>query len=246
MSRLPSVKLGVAYLGAVLSVAVVVQLVKFISYLPASATPLPDEPSSQERPSTAWVVLHNVSLICCFLFLHSALADSAVKGFFERWGLRDQQRSIYVIVTCISLQFLLYSWQPTPWFVLWNLNINSNHWLWWMYTILHVYIWILVYAGNLMLDVPELLGIKQVIYSNVELQNPENYKSSSLQRLRKHMNHTSFLGFSILFWVYPLMRLDRVIFAVLLQLYMVINWNPDSQDLKYMKEQFEHKKLEVK
>ncbi|RZF42726.1 hypothetical protein LSTR_LSTR016370, partial [Laodelphax striatellus] len=44
-------------------------------------------------------------------------------------------------------------------------------------------------------------------------QDPVSLKSSNLQRLQRHIQHPSFVGFFIVFWVYPLMTLDRIFLA---------------------------------
>lgn len=234
MSGHPYLKLLIAYSGTVFTVVVVMQLVVFLSYLPTEQGEIQNSSSWSEILTAG---IHNVSLVCCFFFFHSVLADPYVKNCFEKLSLKDVQRSIYVIISCAALQLLFHSWKPMTGFTLWNFDIRHNWFLWLSYSILHVYVWVLIYVSNLLLDITELLGIKQVCFSNQNLPPPDSYKSQSFLRFRANMNHTSFLGFSLIFWIYPCMRLDRALFALLFQLYMIINWKPDSQDLDYIRRQ---------
>lgn len=62
----------------------------------------------------------------------------------------------------LLLQFLLNNWQPVPSIVLWNVDVESSNTLWWAFVLTHVVAWTIIYGGTVILDLAELLGVKQV------------------------------------------------------------------------------------
>lgn len=56
------------------------------------------------------------------------------------------------------------------------------------------------------MDLPEILGIKQIYYDIQGLNEPYLYKARSLNRLLSNIRHPSFVGFSLIFWITNLMR----------------------------------------
>lgn len=60
-------------------------------------------------------------------------------------------------------QVLVRNWQATPEVAIWKLL--PNRYTWWLLVITHVFLWMLIYVGNICADVNELLGLKQVGHS---------------------------------------------------------------------------------
>lgn len=56
------------------------------------------------------------------------------------------------------------------------------------------------------MDLPEILGIKQIYYDIQGLGEPFLYKARSLSRLLSNIRHPSYVGFSLIFWITNLMR----------------------------------------
>lgn len=61
-------------------------------------------------------------------------------------------------------QFLVSEWQGIPTIILWSIDLNQNRSLYWIYIIIHAFSWLTVYGGSVIMDLPELTGVKQVSY----------------------------------------------------------------------------------
>ncbi|XP_023016311.2 nurim homolog [Leptinotarsa decemlineata] len=202
--------------------------------------------SHREVPweKTSLAMLRNMALLTLFIIQHSLLTSKKIKDAFSAYHLQEIFRSLYVIATSGVLLYLMKHWNSTPNVILWNLNLKYRP-IWWMYIGIHGLAWITIYVGNICCDVTELLGLKQVYYSIVNLPDPNVRKSIQLQRLNSHMRHPSFLAFVLIFWLYPIMSLDRIWLASIFTGYMYLGWNPDESDYYYHKYQFDRKHHEL-
>lgn len=97
-------------------------------------------------------------------------------------------------------------WRTTPSYILWNIDVESSNTLWWTFASIHAVSWIIIYGGSVIMDLPELTGVKQVYYDINNLLEPMAYKSRELVRLYGHVRHPSFFGLTIILWVTNLMR----------------------------------------
>jgi hypothetical protein len=61
----------------------------------------------------------------------------------------------------VNLQILIRNWFNIPEVTLWKFNMNFKL-FWWLYTTIHIIAWLIIYIGNICMDVNELIGIKQV------------------------------------------------------------------------------------
>lgn len=97
-------------------------------------------------------------------------------------------------------------WQSIPTVALWNINLERNSALYWAYLGIHAISWIIIYGGSVIMDFPELTGVKQVYYDLNKLLSPIKYKSQDLIRLYEHIRHPSFIGFTAILWLSNVMR----------------------------------------
>lgn len=97
-------------------------------------------------------------------------------------------------------------WQSVPTVALWNINLKQNGALHWAYLGIHAISWIIIYGGSVIMDFPELTGVKQVYYDLNKLLSPIKYKSQDLIRLYEHVRHPSFIGFTAILWFQNVMR----------------------------------------
>ncbi|CAG9833712.1 unnamed protein product [Diabrotica balteata] len=199
-----------------------------------------DQYVKESELMTSWALLLNMGLLSLFILQHSLLASSKVKEAFQANGFQVIYRSVYVVATSGILLYVLRHWKTTPHAIMWAFNLNYKP-IFWIYASIHTVAWIIIYVGNICCDVTELLGIKQVYYSIMNLPDPNLRKSKQWQRLNSHMRHPSFLAFVLIFWLCPVMSLDRLLLAVILTTYMYVAWTPDGSDYYYQKYQFERK-----
>ena len=71
-------------------------------------------------------------------------------------------RTWYVTATNCCLTLLVNYWTSSS-IIIWSLDITSNNFLWWVFTITHSIAWYLIYCSTIMLDLPDLLGIRQIV-----------------------------------------------------------------------------------
>ena len=71
-------------------------------------------------------------------------------------------RTWYVMATNCCLIMLVNCWTSSS-IILWDIDTTSNNFLWWLFTITHSLAWYLIYCSTIMLDLPDLLGIRQIL-----------------------------------------------------------------------------------
>lgn len=93
-------------------------------------------------------------------------------------------------------------WTAIPEVHLWAVQSKILEWL---VGAAHMYAWTVIYMGSISMDLTELLGVKQVYYDMNGFAEPLTFKSKQLRRLYLHMRHPSFISFSIILLVCPVM-----------------------------------------
>jgi len=179
-------------------------------------------------------LLWDVMLLCVFIVQHSAMKRLHLTERLQNTGLAYLERSLYVGSTNICLLFLINFWSTSS-SLLWQLDNDTRLFSW-----VHCLSWGLIYCSALLLDLPELLGLKQIAEHSQLSQVVES--DASLSRLYSHMRHPSFSAIAIILLARPSMTLDRALLASVLISYMYLAWNPDLEDLKYQEIQWRRKK----
>lgn len=65
----------------------------------------------------------------------------------------------------LHFQLLITKWERVP-ITLWNLDTESSQTLCWLHYTVHTLAWIIIYGGSIVMDLPELIGVKQVCFLN--------------------------------------------------------------------------------
>lgn len=155
-------------------------------------------------------------------------------------GFGHLERTLYVTATNFCLLLLITFWKQSP-VQLWHLETDPGP-LSWLLPLLHSVAWYLVYCSALLLDLPELLGFRQLAehcgYNKALLLDVD----PSLTRLYSHMRHPSFSALTFILLARPSFSLDRALLACVLCGYMYIAWNPDIEDFQYQQRQWRRKK----
>ncbi|XP_030372723.1 nurim homolog [Scaptodrosophila lebanonensis] len=197
---------------------------------------------NRSRIETAYgPIVYDTLFLIAFIFQHSFTAP-----ILRKLGCQATLRTIYSLTSSICLHYLVQNWLPATSIVLWQVDVSDSAVLWWTFVITHGICWIVIYGGSIIMDLPELLGIKQAYYDMKQYAPPIAYKSSELRNLYSHVRHPSFVGFTIILFATNVMSVDRLLLAVLLTTYMYVAWSTDQSDVAYQKQQLQRKKLELK
>ncbi|KXJ74099.1 nurim homolog [Aedes albopictus] len=187
--------------------------------------------------NSVWIVL--------FVIQHSAMKADVVKRFWRKLGLEMAERSVYNIGTAYCLLIMLKNWKTTQSYQLWYVDVESSPVLWWTFVSAHIVSWVVIYGGSLLMDLPELIGLKQIYYDVNDLAPPMSYKSRELRSFYGRLRHPSFVGLSVVLWITNSMSLDRLLLAIIWSTYMYLSWNTNKTDLEYQKYQLGRKKVEL-
>lgn len=195
--------------------------------------------------ATLFSVCFNSVWIVLFVIQHSAMKAEVVKRFWRKLGLESAERSLYNIASAYCLLIMMKNWKTTQSYQLWHVDVESSPILWWTFVSAHIVSWLVIYGGSVLMDLPELVGLKQIYYDLHDLAPPMSYKSRELQILYARLRHPSFVGLSVTLWITNSMSLDRLVLAVIWSTYMYLSWNINKADLEYQKYQLNRKKVEL-
>lgn len=191
------------------------------------------------------VLGYDAVLVILFILSHSLCKTRKVKDVWAKYGLADWERSVYNLISSTTLLFLIIHWKPLAGITVWEVDVFSSKTVYWTYNIVHGLCWAIICFGSILMDLPELLGVKQIYCEANGLPHPMLQKTAELRRLLGHIRHPSFLGLLIVLWAVNIMTLDRVMLASLFTLYMYLAWNPDIKDCAYQRSQLSRKKYEL-
>jgi protein-S-isoprenylcysteine O-methyltransferase Ste14 len=210
-------------------------LVKFILFVSSPQQQKHGKPSRELKVAARHLV-HNSIWLVVFILQHSLQKHENVKSLFKKFGLSTIERSAYNLLSSlillvrrfpsstalpgrcfgainqirlnvkISFQQLVQSWTFVDKWTLWNISAPDFSPTWWIFTVTHSILWSVIAFGSLLMDLPEIFGIKQIYYDIQGLNEPFSYKARSLSRLLSSIRHPSYVGFSLIFWITNLMR----------------------------------------
>uniref|UniRef100_D3TQ25 Nuclear envelope membrane protein n=1 Tax=Glossina morsitans morsitans TaxID=37546 RepID=D3TQ25_GLOMM len=202
---------------------------------------------NQSRLETAYgPIVFNTLYLILFICQHSFMKSKYINIVMHNMGLASVERAIYSLTSSFCLRYLIKNWSSASSIVLWQVDVDRNEWIWWSFVTLHTLLWLIIAGGSVIMDLPEILGIKQVYYDIKNYAEPLAYKSFELRLLYDHIRHPSFIGLTIILWFTNLMSLDRLLLATMLTAYMYFAWSTDRSDLEYQKYQLQQKKKELK
>lgn len=191
-------------------------------------------------------LVYDVLYIIVFIFQHSFMKSGIVKNIIQNIGLGVAERAIYSLTSSICLHYLIKNWYDANSIVLWQIDVTSSNVLWWTFMLIHGIAWMVIYGGSIIMDLPEILGLKQAYYDLKDYAPPMAYKSFELRHLYSHVRHPSFIGLTTILWAVNLMTIDRLVLASLLTAYMYVAWSTDHNDIIYQKCQLKRKSNELK
>uniref|UniRef100_A0A182QQB6 Nuclear envelope membrane protein n=1 Tax=Anopheles farauti TaxID=69004 RepID=A0A182QQB6_9DIPT len=209
-------------------------------------TPTAFPSNRAELRAALFPLFFNLIWVVLFVLQHSAMRAEVVKRFWKAIGLELAERSLYNICSSYCVLLLLKNWQsPASQYRIWFFDVEASRTLWWVMIGSHVLSWIIIYGGSLMVDLPELIGLKHVYYDINDLAPPMSYKSRELQDYYKRYRHPSFIALSVVLWFTNGMTLDRCMLATVWSIYMFLAWNTTKEDLNYQRFQLDRKRAEL-
>lgn len=191
---------------------------------------------TQELKVAVRLLLNNTIWLVVFILQHSFQKHESVKKLWHKLGLKTIERSAYNLLSSLILlvsfssvfirspralfgvinqirlnmqftfQQLVQSWASVEKWTLWSISAPVYSPVWWMLVVSHTLLWSIIAFGSLLMDLPEILGIKQIYYDVQGLSEPFAYKARSLSRLLTNIRHPSYVGFALIFWITNLMR----------------------------------------
>lgn len=161
---------------------------------------------SSEWKDAFRALLNNTIWIVLFILHHSFGKHENVKKLFEKIGFETIERSVYNAISSVILLQMVERWIAINKWTLWSFTIKEYSPVWYIYVFVHLAFWLIIFGGSLLMDVPEILGIKQVYYDVKGFNNPSYYKAIPHNRLLSRIRHPSYIGFSLLFFVTNVMR----------------------------------------
>jgi|GEM_PF-249505 len=207
-SRLAVVAYGlVAYaVGVTALIAVILQTLGVCTFTggPLGALPWP----------AALVI--NVGLVIAFALQHSIMARAWFKKRWTRLIPAAAERSTYVLVTGLFLLPMLWLWQPIE-SVAWTVSSPA---LAAVIRVVAIAGWTYLFVASYAIDHFELFGLRQVVRHFRGRPAPAiPFRERWMYRIDRHPIMT---GLLIGLWATPVMRLDHLVFAASLSLYLVV------------------------
>ncbi|XP_074660950.1 nurim homolog [Tubulanus polymorphus] len=190
-------------------------------------------------------LLKDFLLLLMFALQHSLMATRCFKSIVYRYfSLIVIERSVYVFITSLTLSVVLDRWESINIF-LWNLD-TSKSLLWWtLFSLVHLFLWMILFGQLCLMDLPELLGLKQIYFYSLGNVLPIKLKTWDLQIFYRHMRHPGLTCLTLILCVHPVMSIDRWLFATALAFYNFAAFRVTPDDYVYIDEQVERKEYEL-
>jgi len=193
----------VSWLGGVVFVASLGYGAYFYTVVLADASPTP-------AAGRARAIAVNVLLFGAFALHHSVLARTAAKRWVTRVVPERLERSVYVWIASLLFAATCWCWQLVPG-ILYDIR-GPGRWLLFAVQLTAI---VLIWRAAAMIDGLELAGIRQ-IQGRVR---PVTFKASGPFGL---VRHPIYLGWMLLVCAAPAMTINRLVFAIISSLYLLL------------------------
>lgn len=202
-------KQGFCSLFGLLSLSITLySIVKFVLFV-SSVTPANNGVTLSQTDELKFAIralFSNSIWLILFILHHSFGKHEAVQKFWQKIGLKTLERAAYNIISSFVLLQMVDRWIIVDKWTLWRFNVEMYSSCWYIFVLAHSSFWLIIFGGSLLMDVPEILGIKQIYYDIKGLNHPSMYKAIQHNRLLTNVRHPSYIGFSLIFWITNMMR----------------------------------------
>ncbi len=175
--------------------------------------------------STSGAIAINVGLVVLFGLQHSIMARPGFKATMRRWMPQATERATFLLLTGLTLMFVIAYWQPLPGLVWQVENTGLMIGLWALFGMGWAYLLLSTFATNHF----EFMGLRQTYFY------VRNLPYSKLKFTNKYMysysRHPMMLGLLLGMWCVPVMSVSQFVMASLLTLYVFIGMFFEERDL---------------
>lgn len=181
--------------------------------------------SSASTLSLPAAIFANLGLLVLFGVHHSVFARRPVKAWLERIHPPGLLRSTYFLVAGVLMLLVCLLWQPLPESI-WQLETDGVR-----FAIFGFYWlgWIIVMLAMFLIDHAELAGLKHAWYAALRFTAPEpGFRTPLLYTL---IRHPMMAGFVLVLWATPDMTFGRLVFALIMTIYILIGLHYEERDL---------------
>lgn len=169
--------------------------------------------------------LINAGLILLWGFIHSILARPFAKKAIAKIAGDDFVKLVYITIAGITQCLLLYFWQPLSG-VVWE----THGIVFWILTVLFFASLSMVFISSLILDYMEVLGIRKIIR---RMRNePDKSPDLIVKGPYAFTRNPVYLSTIFFLWVGPVMTMNRLEFAVIGTVYVLIGTYLEDRDTK--------------
>ena len=169
-------------------------------------------------------LLVDVLLIGLFGLQHSVMARPRFKAAWTRIVPEPIERSTYVLFAALALAILLWGWRPVP-DVLWRIRGAPALIAWGV----SLGGWLLMFAAVAMIDMLDLLGLRQVwAYFHGRVPPPIEFQTPAAYR---YVRHPIMTGFLVAFWATPRMTVGHLVFAAGMTVYVIVGVTLEQRDM---------------
>lgn len=222
MSRLLTLAFaGFAYLLFFATFLYLVAFVGDLALVPATVDRGPEAP-------LLVALLVDTGLIALFGIQHSVMARPWFKRGWTRIVPPAAERSVYVVLSSLTLSLMFALWRPMPGWV-WQVDPGGLEWALWGLFALG---WLIVLLSTFMISHFELFGLTQA-WLNLRQRTPAvpRFHTPLFYRV---VRHPLYSGFVIAFWATPAMSWGHLLLAVGMTTYVLVAIVFEERDLTEM------------
>jgi len=162
-------------------------------------------------------LLWNLGLLALFILQHSGMASDVWKTALNQVGADLLHRPLYVICSCAVLLLMVFHTAALPGPALWYFDADDYPTLWLAVSLLHGIMWFVIVAGAVAAEPMELIGLKQLYYSD----NHNVLQNDSAADKGMNSRHIGVLAFVVILWVHMAMSVERFLLAMTWTLYLL-------------------------